>query len=145
MVVSAGCRVSLEYTLKNDGGEVLDSNVGGSPLTYTHGESDILPKLEEALAGLGVGDSKQVTLAPGDGYGDVDESAIVEVPLSVVPERARKPGKRLQGKAPDGQVVTPLVAEVRESTAVLDFNHPLAGETLHFDVKVTAVAAGGAD
>lgn len=144
MTVTAGRSVSLEYTLKNDEGTVLDSNVDGDPLTYIHGRQEILPKLEEALEGMKTGDSRQVTLAPADGYGEVDKEAIVEIPVDRIPEDARKVGMRLQGKSPDGRVVTPLVVEIKESTCLLDFNHPLAGVTLKFEVKVLDIAAGEA-
>jgi FKBP-type peptidyl-prolyl cis-trans isomerase SlyD len=139
MSVAAGHTVSLEYTLRNDQGQVLDSNVGGEPLSYVQGQQQILPKLEEELLGLQVGGTKKVTLTPQDAYGEVDEEAIVEIPLERIPEEAREAGTRVQGQAPDGRTVTPMVVEVREATALLDFNHPLAGMTLEFEVKILGV------
>jgi FKBP-type peptidyl-prolyl cis-trans isomerase SlyD len=143
MSVAAGQTVSLEYTLRDDQGQILDSNVGGEPLSYVQGQQEILPKLEEALLGLQVGGTKKVTLSPQDAYGEVDEEAIVEVPLERIPEDARKVGTRLQGQSSDGRVVTPVVVEVRESSALLDFNHPLAGMILQFEVKVLGVEKSG--
>jgi FKBP-type peptidyl-prolyl cis-trans isomerase SlyD len=139
MSVAAGQTVSLEYTLRDDQGQVLDSNVDGEPLSYVQGEQEILPKLEEALLGLQVGGTKKVVLSPEDGYGEIDKEAIVEVPLERIPEDARQVGTRLQGQASDGRVVTPVVVEVREDSALLDFNHPLAGMTLEFEVKILGV------
>ncbi len=134
--VTEGKNVSLEYTLKLDDKSVVESNVGKQPLTYTHGTHQIVPGLEKALEGLAVGDTKEVTVAPADGYGEKDPEALQEVQKKLIPPDALVVGSRLQGKAPDGHMVYPQVAEIKDDTVVLDFNHPLAGKTLHFDVKV---------
>jgi FKBP-type peptidyl-prolyl cis-trans isomerase SlyD len=137
--ISEGKNVSLEYTLKLDDKSVVESNVGKQPLTYTHGTHQIIPGLEKALEGLTVGDTKEVTVAPGDGYGEQDPNALQEVQKKLIPPDALVVGTRLQGKAPDGHMVYPRVAEIKDDTVVLDFNHPLAGKTLHFDVKILDV------
>jgi FKBP-type peptidyl-prolyl cis-trans isomerase SlyD len=134
--VSEGKNVSLEYTLKLDDKSVVESNVGKQPLTYTHGTRQIIPGLEKALEGLAVGDTKEVTVAPADAYGEQDPKALQEVQKKLIPADALVVGTRLQGKSPDGQMVYPRVAEIKDDTVVLDFNHPLAGKTLHFDVKI---------
>jgi len=134
--VSEGKLISLEYTLTLDDKSVVDSNVGADPLTYTHGSRQLIPGLEKALEGLTIGDTKQVTVAPADGYGETDPKALQEVQKQLIPPDALKVGARLQGKAPSGQMVYPLVAEIKTDTVVLDFNHPLAGKTLHFAIKV---------
>ena len=134
--VTEGKSVSLEYTLKLDDKSVVESNVGKQPLTYTHGTRQLIPGLEKALEGLTVGDTKQVTVAPSDGYGEQDPQALQEVQKKLIPPDALVVGSRLQGKAPDGRMVYPRVAEIKDETVVLDFNHPLAGQTLHFDVKI---------
>jgi FKBP-type peptidyl-prolyl cis-trans isomerase SlyD len=134
--VTEGKNVSLEYTLTLDDKSVVESNVGKQPLTYTHGTQQIIPGLEKALEGLAVGDTKEVTVAPADGYGEKDPEALQEVQKKLIPPDALVVGARLQGKAPDGHMVYPRVAEIKDDTVVLDFNHPLAGKTLHFDVKI---------
>ncbi|HSX79616.1 MAG TPA: peptidylprolyl isomerase [Candidatus Saccharimonadia bacterium] len=134
--VTEGKNVSLEYTLKLDDKSVVESNVGKQPLTYTHGTHQIVPGLEKALEGLTVGDTKEVTVAPADGYGEKDPEALQEVQKKLIPPDALVVGSRLQGQAPDGHMVYPQVAEIKDDTVVLDFNHPLAGKTLHFDVKI---------
>jgi len=134
--VTEGKNVSLEYTLTLDDKSVVESNVGKQPLTYTHGTRQILPGLEKALEGLAVGDTKEVTVAPADGYGEEDPNALQEVQKQLVPPNALVVGARLQGKTPDGQMIYPRVAEIKDDTVVLDFNHPLAGKILHFDVKI---------
>jgi FKBP-type peptidyl-prolyl cis-trans isomerase SlyD len=79
------------------------------------------------------------TIKPEDGYGLVDQKAIMEVSKEQIPQDALKVGAHLQGQNDDGQVITAMVAEIKEQTVVLDFNHPLAGKTLHFDVKVVDI------
>jgi FKBP-type peptidyl-prolyl cis-trans isomerase SlyD len=134
--VTEGKNVSLEYTLTLDDKSVVESNVGKQPLTYTHGTRQIIPGLEKALEGLAVGDTKEVTVAPADAYGEKDPNALQEVQKKLIPPDALVVGAQLQGKAPDGNMVYPRVTEIKDDTVVLDFNHPLAGQTLHFDVKV---------
>jgi len=134
--ITEGKNVSLEYTLTLDDKTVVESNVGKQPLTYTHGTQQIIPGLEKALAGLAVGDTKEVTVAPADGYGEQDPNALQEVQKQLIPPDALVVGTRLQGQAPDGHMVYPRVAEIKDDTVTLDFNHPLAGKTLHFNVKI---------
>ena len=134
--VTEGKNVSLEYTLTLDDKSVIESNVGKQPLTYTHGTQQIIPGLEKALEGLAVGDTKEVTVAPADGYGEKDPNALQEVQKTLIPSDALVVGTRLQGQTPDGHTVYPRVAEIKDDTVMLDFNHPLAGKTLHFNVKI---------
>ena len=136
VTVTEGKLVSLEYTLQLDDKSVVESNVGAEPLTYTHGSRQLIPGLEKALEGLTVGDTKEVTVAPADGYGEQDPNALQEVQKQLIPPDALKVGARLQGKTPNGRTVYPRVTEIKEDTVVLDFNHPLAGKTLHFAVKI---------
>lgn len=142
MTVSAGHAVSLEYTLTLDDQSVLESNVGKEPMTYTQGAHEIVPGLETAMEGMKKGERKHVIVAPADGYGPLNPQAIREVKKDLIPAAAQKVGTQLQGQANDGSTAFPIVKEVKEETVVLDFNHPLAGKTLHFDVTVLAIAAG---
>jgi len=134
--VTEGKNVSVEYTLTLDDKSVIESNVGKKPLTYTHGTRQIIPGLEKALEGLTVGDTKEVTVAPADGYGEQNPEALQEVQKSLIPPEALVVGTRLQGQTPDGHAVYPRVAAIKDDTVMLDFNHPLAGKTLHFNVKI---------
>jgi len=136
MKVSAGKKVSIEYTLRLKDNTVVDTNVGSEPLTYIHGAHQIIPGLEKALEGMKIGDTKQVIVKPEEGYGAVDENAFVEVSKEKIPKEALKVGARLQGRNARGQIVRARVAEIKEKTVILDFNHPLAGKTLYFKVKV---------
>lgn len=140
MTVSNGKQVSLEYTLKLDDQSVLDTNVGGEPLKVMQGSHQIIPGVEKALDGMTVGEKKKFTVAPADAYGTVDPEAFQEVDKNLVPSDSRKVGAQLEGKTADGRTVFPRISEVKNETVVLDFNHPLAGKTLYFDVKVLDVA-----
>jgi FKBP-type peptidyl-prolyl cis-trans isomerase SlyD len=139
LTITEGKRVSLEYTLQLDDKSVVESNVGTEPLTYRHGSQQLIPGLEKALEGLAVGDTKEVTVTPVDGYGEQDPKALQEVQKQLIPPEALTIGAQLQGKTPNGHTVYPRVAEIKEDTVVLDFNHPLAGKTLHFAVKILAI------
>jgi len=140
MTVSNGKQVTLEYTMKLDDQSVVDSNVGGEPLRVTQGKHELVPGLEKALEGMAVGEKKNVTVAPPEAYGTVDPKAFQEVDKNMVPADSRKVGTQLEGTMSDGRKVFPRISEVKNETVILDFNHPLAGKTLHFDVKVLDVA-----
>lgn len=138
-VVQEGSQVAIEYTLTLEDGTTADSNVGEEPLVYQQGAEQILPALEEALEGMEVGEAREVTLPPEKGYGERDPEATQEVEASVLPEGAAKVGTRLVSQDTEGNRRLVKVQEVKEGSVVLDLNHPLAGETLHFDVKVVGI------
>jgi len=138
-VIAENKTVQIEYTLKLDDGSVADTSVGGEPLQYLHGGQQILPGLENALTGLAVGATQSVSLSPEDGYGIFDPDLLQEVPLTAVPEDARQPGSELVSEDENGNQQLVRVHEVRSETILIDLNHPLAGQTLHFDVRVVGV------
>lgn len=139
--VQDGSIVSIEYTLTDDAGAVLDSSAGKEPLTYIQGAGQIVKGLEREMAGLKVGDQKKVKVKPEDGYGVVNEKAVQEIPREKVPVEAQKAGAMLMTKSGDGQVMPIRVRQVKDKTVVVDLNHPLAGKTLHFDVKIKDIKA----
>ena len=136
MTVSHGNEVSIEYTLRLKDKQVIDTSVGSEPLTYVHGFHQIIPGLEKELEGLKIGDSKQVTVKPEEGYGFVDQEAFEEVDKEKIPQDAVKVGAQLQGQDASGKKFSVRVVEIKDKTVVLDLNHPLAGKTLYFEVKV---------
>ena len=136
MTISDGKIISIEYTLTLEDKKVIDTNVGKNPLTFTQGSHQIIPGLEAELEGMKTGDTKQVTVSPEKGYGQVNPQAVQEVPIDKIPPDGRKVGMQLQGKDDQGRVHISRVAEIKEKVIVLDFNHPLAGKTLYFDVKI---------
>jgi FKBP-type peptidyl-prolyl cis-trans isomerase SlyD len=130
--------VSIEYTLTDDAGKVIDSSVGRAPLSYLHGASNIVPGLEKALEGKAEGDEVEVSLTPEEGYGHYDKRLIQNIATRKLPEKKIQVGMqfRLETSAgPRGFIVT----AVRGDYATLDGNHPLAGKALHFKVKVGAI------
>jgi len=143
ITISDGKTISLEYTLTLEDKKVLDTNVGGDPLNFTQGSHQIIPGLETALEGMKVGESKQVTVAAEQGYGPINPKAVQEVPIEKIPEEARKIGAQLQGKDAQGRMVQARVSEVKEQVVMLDYNHPLAGKKLFFDVKILDIQATG--
>ena len=134
-----GSRVSIEYTLTMDDGSVADSNVGGEALIYEHGQQEILPALERALAGLSVGDAKDVIVDADEGYGAVDDTLFETVPTRVIPENGRYVGAYLVAQAKTGEQRQVRVHEVNGEEIIIDLNHPLAGQTLHFAIRILAV------
>jgi FKBP-type peptidyl-prolyl cis-trans isomerase 2 len=138
-MISSGSKVSIEYTLKLDDGSVVDTNEGGDALVYEQGGGQILPALEEALGQLSAGDATQVSLTAEQGYGPVHADAMHTVEPDQVPEQARVVGATLVAQDESGGQRPVRVAEVHEDRIVIDLNHPLAGQNLHFDVKIVAV------
>ena len=138
-VVEDGRNVSIEYTLKLADGTVVDTNVDGEPLVYTHGNQQLLPALEKELEGMAATDTRSVQISVADGYGEVDPGLFREVPQEQVPEEARQVGQVLYAETPNGQPFQVKVHEIREDAIVLDMNHPLAGEALTFDIRIVSV------
>lgn len=139
-VVEPGSTVQLEYTVSLEDGEVVDSNRGRDPLTVTHGSKEVIAGLEAALDGMRPGEAKRVTVPPEDAYGPVDPNAELEVTKDRVPPDVAV-GVRLAARNATGEVRVVRVKEIKGDTVVLDLNHPLAGKTLLFDVKVLDVKA----
>jgi FKBP-type peptidyl-prolyl cis-trans isomerase 2 len=138
-VIREGSLVSIEYTLTDETGQVIDSSAGKEPLTYVHGAGQIVRGLEQELGGLRVGEQKKVQVKPENAYGLPDPKAFQEIPKEKIPPDAQKVGAMLMTKGPQGQAIAIRVHEVKDKTVVVDMNHPLAGKTLTFDVKVTDI------
>jgi FKBP-type peptidyl-prolyl cis-trans isomerase SlyD len=136
--------VSIEYTLTDPAGRVLDTSVGRQPLTYLHGAGNIVPGLEKALVGMSAGDPVDVTVSPEEGYGVYDERLIQKVQVRKLPDRKAQVGMRFQLETKTGPRMF-FVKAVRGDYATMDGNHPLAGQTLHFKVKVLDVRDPTAD
>lgn len=139
MKVSEGKVVSIHYTLTGDTGEVLDSSQGREPLAYLQGHGNIIPGLENALVDKEPGDKLKVTVKPEEAYGVRNESLVQDVPLSNFQDpKEIKEGVRIRVETNQGVSIA-VVSKMAGETVTLDMNHPLAGETLHFDVEITEV------
>jgi len=143
-VVMDGAVVSLQYTLSGENGKTIESNKGQEPLKYTQGAKQIIPGLEKGVAGMKVGEEKRVKINPEDGYGPVENKAFQEFPKEKVPQEMQKVGVELMLKGPQGQAFPVRVKEIKEKTVLIDMNHPMAGKTLVFDVKILDIQTAAA-
>ena len=139
MTISANKVVTLNYTLTNDSGEVLDQSSNGQ-FAYLHGANNIIPGLENALAGKAVGDNLNVKVSPDQGYGVRDEnlSQVVGIEMFESPDDIQV-GQQFHAQSGDGHPVVITVTKVEGDQVTIDGNHPLAGVTLNFDVTVVDV------
>jgi FKBP-type peptidyl-prolyl cis-trans isomerase SlyD len=134
--------VSVDYRLHLGDGEIIEESEKGDPLVYMHGYEEIVPGLEKALEGKKAGDSLKVQVSPAEGYGEYDPEGVEEVPREDFPaDLELQDGGIVSATDDEGDEVDFLVKEVREKSVVVDFNHPLAGKTLHFEVTVLEVRA----
>jgi FKBP-type peptidyl-prolyl cis-trans isomerase SlyD len=140
-MIKNGSLVRFEYTLSDEDGKVLQSNKGKDPITYTHGLHEVIPGLEKGLSGMEINEEKSFCVQPEEGYGPLDPNAFKEVPKTEIPAAAQKVGTALNARGPEGDNHVIHVCEVKQETVMLDFNHPLAGKTLNFDVKVLDIEA----
>ena len=139
MKVAKSTVVTIDYTLTSDEGEVIDSSEGGEPLAYLHGFGNIVPGLESALDGRDQGESVNVKVAPGEGYGERDPELVhraTRAQFQGIDEL--EVGMRFQARSGNEMTVVTVVA-VEGDDITLDANHPLAGVTLNFDVRIVGV------
>lgn len=136
--------VVLEYRLTDEQGREFDSSSSGSPITYIHGRGQILPGLEAELGGREVGDEATITVAPEAGFGPRHDELVVEVARSQFSFEIAA-GSVVQAQLPDGRSQYLQVLEVTDESVTLDGNHPLAGRTLYFEVRVEDVREATAD
>ncbi len=138
-VVSDNKVVQMHYEGTLDDGTVFDSSEGREPLEFIYGVGMLIPGLEDQMEGLRVGDRKTVRVAADDAYGPYMDEALQEIPLNQMPADIQlQEGMQLVAQSPQGPIPV-TVLEIREETVIIDFNHPLAGEALTFDIEVVAV------
>lgn len=137
--IKANKVVSLSYTLRDDSGEIIDQSEDGSPLLYLHGARNIVPGLEEQLEGVGQGESIKAIVPPEKGYGPrIGESQ--EVPRNLFPADSEiAPGMQVVAHDDQGRQIPFFITGITDETVTVDPNHPLAGETLHFEVTVDSL------
>ena len=140
MTITGQKVVSIHYTVADAGSEeVIDSSEGGEPMVYLHGAQNIIPGLEVALEGKVAGDQVSVTVAPADAYGEYSEDRVQEVPIEAFDQLENlEPGMVVTAQSGDGEINL-IVTEVGENTVTVDANHPLAGRSLAFEVRVESV------
>ena len=131
--------VTIAYTLKDDEGNVLDSSENHGDLAYIHGHQNIVEGLEDALEGKDVGDTVTTTVEPEKGYGDRHDQLMFTVPRSNMPDGDLEVGMQFAAQDKEGNQQVVTLIDIGDEEVKLDANHPLAGQTLHFDVTVNGV------
>jgi len=128
--------ISFEFTLCDSKDRVIDSNVDKEPMSFKTGCDEMLPALETELIQLEIGEKKRVFLSAEKAYGPIQKSNFRKFPLEYIPEPARQIGRKVMARAQGGNEEMVDVIDIRGDTVVLNFNHPLAGKDLRFDVKI---------
>ncbi|MGB5518673.1 MAG: peptidylprolyl isomerase, partial [Gammaproteobacteria bacterium] len=137
--------VTLHYTLTDSEGRVIDKSDDGT-FAYLHGASNIIPGLENALAGKSTGEEVTISVSPEEGYGARDDAMLQQVPKSMFEDGSQiAVGSQFHAQGPNGEMLIVTVMEVQDEHVLVDGNHPLAGVDLHFDVTIIDVREASAE
>lgn len=140
MTVKKDKVVEMHYTIKNDAGEVIDTSKGQDPMPILQGHANIVPGLERAIEGMKKGESCDVSVEAKDAYGEYHDEGVQKIPMAALQDIADlKIGMELQSQDEQGNAFIVMVREITDDTVTVDANHPLAGETLHFNVSIEDV------
>jgi FKBP-type peptidyl-prolyl cis-trans isomerase SlyD len=144
--IADGRVVVLNYTLRSDAGELIDHSDADDPMAYLHGADNIVPGLEKALTGQTVGFKSKVVVEPAEAYGEREDEPPHVVPRNAFPEDEEiEVGSQFMAEGDDGEAEPIWVVAIEGDKVLVDSQHPLAGETLHFEVEVLAVREATAD
>ena len=127
---------SVEYTVKNENGEVVDTNVGGEALEFISGKGQMIPGFEKAVTEMNAGEEKEVKIPASESYGEYRDDLTQTLPIEQFEGIELKEGMTLYGQGPDGQTVAVTVKDFNDKEVTIDYNHPLAGQDLTFNIKV---------
>ena len=145
MQVAQNTVVAIRYILRNDAGTTIDASTEGEPLTYLHGNGNLIPGLERALEGKRVGDKLSVMVPPADAYGVVNDDLVQDVPRDAFQGVDQiEVGMQFQAQSNQGPTSV-LVTKVTPDLITVDGNHPLAGQNLNFEVEIAEVRAATAE
>lgn len=140
MAIGANKVVTLNYKLSDDQGNLIQITNGNEPFVYLSGNNQVLPKLEEAVDVMIIGSKKNILIDSSDAYGDYDEKAVQQVKKLEFPQDAKlEAGIEYLAQTPDGKPLPFIIKEVKNDEVTIDFNHPLAGRNLNFDVELIDV------
>ncbi|MBI2144668.1 peptidylprolyl isomerase [Candidatus Woesearchaeota archaeon] len=140
-MVAMGSRVSVDYTGRFEDGTVFDSSEGREPIQFVAGEGHVIKGFDDAVIGMRKGESKKVTIMPENGYGSRDEKLQQDVPRSVFPPGMKiEKGMGFSFKTPTGELIHASITGATPEMVTLDMNHPLAGKSLVFELKVVEIA-----
>ena len=138
--IKEGSKVTVEYTGKFDDGTVFDTSEGKEPLVFEVDAKQVIKGFNDSVKGMKEGEEKEFKLEPKEGYGDVNPQLVQEVPKDKLPENLdAKVGMMLTLKSPDGKAFGAKIIEIGDATFKIDLNHPLAGKTLNFKIKVVKI------
>ena len=141
-MIENGKTVKIHYTLSVDG-DVVESSEESGPLEYEHGRGQIIPGLERALEGLSEGDNRQIDIGPDDAYGPINLQLILQIPRNQIQADEIEIGSILRGQDSGGKTIQGIVKDLNDEIVTVDFNHPLAGKELHFDIEVIEISDNG--
>ena len=140
MALEANKVVTINFILKDEDGNILESTENMEPFSFISGNNQILPKLEEAVNQMLIGTKRDVKVQAAEGYGEYNESAIQQVDKNEFPEDIKlEEGMRMIANSPDGNQMPFIVNKIEEKEVTIDFNHPLAGKNLEFNVELVDV------
>ncbi len=148
MKIDKDMRVEIEYSVKLDSGEIVkgDPKEGLARRSFIYGRGQFFPALEEKLKGLEPNDEAEVTLSPKEAFGERREDLIKQAPLKYFPPNVEaKKGRTYKTKDDKGKDSYFVIKDIKDDIATLDFNHPLAGENLHFDITIRSVRPASAE
>ena len=139
MKITDGKTVVIDYTLSLKNGVVIESTKNDDPLTYIQGDGELIDGLERAVNGLEKGAKKDIVLPVAQAFGEHDPEALLEIPKTDLPPESLVPETVIHAGGPKGQAINGKVMEVKDSTVIVDFNHPLAGQQLHCSIHIVDV------
>lgn len=138
-VIEAGKLVKVNYTLTADG-KVIDSSIEGKPFEFRAGSKQVIPGFEEALLGMKAGEKKSFQVSPDKGYGEENPKGIQKVERDKLPKDINpEVGMTLSAQMPNGQTIPARIVEVKDDIVILNFNHPLSGKILNFEVEIVEI------
>ena len=141
MAIKKGDKIRVDYTGTLEDGTVFDTSDGKEPLEFEVGSGQIIKGFDEAVVGMKNGEEKEVIIKPEDAYGEANPELQKKIPKSQLPEgQEPKPGMTLAIATPDGRQVPVKISEVSDTDITIDLNHPLAGKTLTFKIKIVGIA-----
>ena len=140
MGIKIGDIVAVEYVGTLDNGGIFDSSEKGGPLEFKVGGGQVLQGFEDAVLGMEIGEKKNIRLEPSQGYGEYSQNLVETIPRSSIPNNEKlTEDTMLLVSLPDGSKIPASITAITEETVTLDMNHPLAGEVLHFEIKVVGI------
>ncbi len=140
--VQNGDNVSLYYTGRLQNGTIFGSNVGGQPLVFTVGANQVIPGFNNGIMGMHVNQTRQLVIPPNQAYGEINSSLIITVPIAEFGNHTVKVGEGIGQTLPNGGQLQGVITAINSTNAIIDFNPPLAGRTLIFNVTIVSIRKG---